>query len=79
MASMGAGEGQAGDMLPRTIRYGVGGVARRRAMAMADELRSRGVAARALFKLETGGWVVVVYGRLRQAPGDCGPAAPGPE
>jgi hypothetical protein len=36
------------------------------ATARADELRAAGVAARALFKLEFGGWVVLVVGSIRR-------------
>ena len=38
--------------------YGIGRVARIAAMRAADELRSHGVAAVALFKPDLGGWIV---------------------
>jgi hypothetical protein len=53
-------------VMPRIIRFGVGRIARRDAVKLADRLRERGEAARALFKVESGGWIVAVYGRLRQ-------------
>jgi len=47
--------------------YGTGRAARIDAMRKADEMRSRGIAAVALFKPEFGGWVVLVYpGGIRQ-------------
>ena len=54
--------------LPEVIRFGTGRAARRAAMARADAMREQGIAARALFKLDFGGWVVAVYGRIRQKP-----------
>jgi hypothetical protein len=51
--------------LPRTIRFGVGSAARREAVSVAERMRAADIAARALFKVEHGGWVVVVYGKLR--------------
>ncbi|GIL25445.1 hypothetical protein [Actinocatenispora comari] len=45
----------------RIVRFGVGPIARRRAMALADRLRGRRTPAAALFKLEYGGWVVAIY------------------
>jgi hypothetical protein len=49
------------------MRFGVGRAARIEATVKADELRAAGVAARALFKLEWGGWVVLVAGTIRRA------------
>jgi hypothetical protein len=52
--------------LPRITRFGVGKAARREAMRRAYAMRDEGIAAMALFKLEYGGWVVVVDGRIHQ-------------
>lgn len=41
--------------------YGIGRAARVAAMHAADTLRSREIAAVALFKPELGGWIVRVY------------------
>jgi hypothetical protein len=41
--------------------YGIGRAARIAAMRAADELRSREIAAVALFKPEFGGWIVRIY------------------
>jgi hypothetical protein len=54
-----------GDFAPRVIRVGVGRAARIDAAARAEQLRADGIAARALFKPEWGGWVVFVVGRIR--------------
>lgn len=43
------------------IRFGVGGKARRAASRYADQLWESGVAARALFRPEYGGWAVVTF------------------
>ncbi len=61
--------------LPEVIRFGTGRAARLAAMARAEAMRAQGVAARALLKLEFGGWVVAVSGRIRQQPS----ARAGPE
>lgn len=45
----------------RAVRFGTGAAARRAADHLADELRESGTPARALFKLDQGGWVVNVY------------------
>lgn len=45
----------------RTVRFGTGSAARRAANRLADEIRQAGTPARALFKLDQGGWVVNVY------------------
>lgn len=51
----------AGDNPADGIRYfGVGRQARIAAMQAADELRSRGIAATALFKPGLGGWIVKI-------------------
>jgi phage FluMu gp28-like protein len=47
--------------MQRLVRFGVGGKARRAAQRHADELWAAGTAARATFRLEFGGWVVIVY------------------
>jgi hypothetical protein len=47
------------------IRVGVGRAARVEAAAQAEQLRADGIAARALFKPQWGGWVVFVVGRIR--------------
>ena len=44
-----------------TRLYGIGRAARIAAMRAADELRSRGTAAVALFKPGLGGWIVRMY------------------
>ncbi|MGH3281269.1 MAG: hypothetical protein ACRDNW_19340 [Trebonia sp.] len=41
--------------------YGIGRNARIAAMREADKLRSRGIAAVALFKPTLGGWIVRIY------------------
>jgi hypothetical protein len=45
----------------RTRLFGIGGDARIAAMRTADDLRSRGIAAAALFKPQLGGWIVRIY------------------
>jgi hypothetical protein len=45
----------------QVIRFGVGGDARRAAMRYADQLWADGSPARATFRLEHGGWVVIIY------------------
>ena len=56
--------------IDRVIPFGTGRSARRSAMGVQDALRGQGTPARALFKLEHGGWVVVVYhGRLPERAG----------
>ena len=53
----------------RTRFFGIGRVARINAMSVADDLRSRGTAAVALFEPALGGWIVQVYpGGIRQRP-----------
>jgi hypothetical protein len=54
------------ESLPEVIRFGTGRAARVAAMTRADAMREQGVAARALFKVEFGGWVVAVSGRIRR-------------
>lgn len=54
--------------LARIIYFGVGGAAHRAAIRQADQLRATGLAARALFKPEHGGWVIVINGRIRGKP-----------
>lgn len=50
-----------------TQRFGVGTKARISAQRAADDLRSDGVVAVALFRPSLGGWVVEVYpGRIRR-------------
>jgi len=49
------------------VRFGVGGAARRAAMGYADRLWDEGRPARALFKPEYGGWIVIIY-RERRTP-----------
>lgn len=52
---------------PGIRRFGIGRKARVAAMRAADDLRSRGVAAAALFKPQHGGWIVRIYpGGIRQ-------------
>lgn len=46
---------------PGTRFYGIGRDARIAAMRAADELRSREIAAVALFKPDLGGWIVRIY------------------
>ncbi|MGH3168072.1 MAG: hypothetical protein ACRDN0_19585 [Trebonia sp.] len=47
--------------------FGIGRPARIAAMRASDELRSRGIAAAALFKPALGGWIIQVYpGGIRQ-------------
>lgn len=47
--------------------FGIGRPARIAAMRKSDELRSRGIAAAALFKPALGGWIVQTYpGGIRQ-------------
>jgi hypothetical protein len=48
-------------MAQRLGPFGVGATARREAQRRADELWDAGVPARAFFKVEWGGWSVVVY------------------
>ncbi|MFJ6662710.1 hypothetical protein [Streptomyces sp. NPDC091383] len=43
------------------LRYGTGAAARRAAAGAADRLWARGVAARAVFRPEYGGWAVLVF------------------
>ena len=43
------------------VRFGVGARARRAAMAYADRSWEAGTPARAVFKVELGGWAVIVY------------------
>jgi hypothetical protein len=43
------------------IRYGLGGAARRAAMRHADRLWDDGTPARATFRLDQGGWIVIIY------------------
>jgi hypothetical protein len=54
--------------LPQVVRFGTGRAARLAATARAEAMREQGIAARALFKLEFGGWVVSIHGRIRQKP-----------
>lgn len=51
----------AGDPGSRVRFFGVGRAARVAAMRAADDLRSRGIAAAALFKPGLGGWIVQVF------------------
>ncbi|MEU5798581.1 hypothetical protein [Streptomyces sp. SUK 48] len=58
----------------RVLRYGTGPAARRAAAGAADRLWARGVAARAVFRPEYGGWAVLVFtapvkGRLQGSAG----------
>lgn len=56
--------------------FGVGRDARITAMRAADDLRARGIAAAALFRPQSGGWIVQVYpGGIRQR--DTDPGGPG--
>jgi hypothetical protein len=57
-----------GDELdPDTRFYGIGKGPRIAAMAAANEMRSRGIAAVALFKPALGGWIVRIYpGGIKQ-------------
>ncbi len=57
----------------QAIRFGVGKGARREATKLADELWQEGRRARAMFKPDLGGWVVIVY-----RPRTDGPALPRP-
>lgn len=53
---------QADDELYLDTRfYGIGSAARIAAMRAADELRSDGIAATALFKPALGGWIVQIF------------------
>ncbi|MEU6476562.1 hypothetical protein ABZ858_06655 [Streptomyces sp. NPDC047017] len=45
----------------RVLRHGTGPAARRAALREADRLWQRGVAARAVFRPEYGGWAVLVF------------------
>jgi hypothetical protein len=55
------------DTDPGTRIFGVGRAARIAATRSADDLRSRGVAAVALFKPGLGGWIVRIFpGGIRQ-------------
>ena len=47
------------------LHFGTGCVARRAAEQHAATLWHEGTAARAMFKVEDGGWIVVVYGKPR--------------
>lgn len=49
--------------------YGIGRAARIAAMRAADELRSREIAAVALFKPDLGGWIVRIYPGGIRRPG----------
>jgi hypothetical protein len=53
---------------PAIHRYGTGPEARRAAVGEADELWRRGVAARAVFRVDLGGWAVLVFGPKRRRP-----------
>jgi hypothetical protein len=48
-------------MISRIVRFGPGGKARRAAMSCADRLWDNGTPARAVFKVELGGWAVIIY------------------
>jgi len=49
------------ELFPDTQFYGIGRAARIAAMRAANELRSREVAAVALFEPALGGWIVRIY------------------
>ncbi|CAL2073430.1 hypothetical protein [Streptomyces murinus] len=48
------------DPVARVLRYGTGPAARRAAAEEADRLWAQGIAARAVFRPEYGGWAVLV-------------------
>lgn len=53
--------------------FGVGREARMAAIRAADDLRSRGAAAAALFKPQLGGWIVQIFpGGIRRRTGEGG-------
>jgi hypothetical protein len=56
----------------RVLRYGPGAAARRAAAREADRLWARGVAARAVFRPEHGGWAVLVFATAPRRAGGGG-------
>ncbi|MEU6284411.1 hypothetical protein [Streptomyces sp. NPDC047028] len=61
--------------IKRILRYGTGPAARRAATGEADRLWKQGVAARALFRPEYGGWAVLVFeAPVRKRPAHSTPA-----
>lgn len=51
---------------PRVLRFGTGSRARQAATGCADTLWRNGAAARAVFRPDLDGWVVLVFGPLRR-------------
>jgi hypothetical protein len=59
------------------VRHGTGAAARGAASRQADALWRAGTAARAMFRPDLGGWVVLVFGPLRRR--EPAPLSPHPD